>query len=187
MNIPKKAKKVFDGIIFDVYQWEQKLYNGQTKTFEMLDRVDSANVIAVNGDTAYYAEQEQPPDRKFFSVFGGQIDPGESPLAAAKRELREESGLVSDDWELWRTEEISSKISWKSYVYIARGCTFAGEQQLEGGEKITVKQAPIEEFFRMVYEKPFLEYEIFIPFMRMELGLENKEAFLSLLKKNNSK
>jgi len=183
MDIPKEAKKVFDGIIFDVYHWKQELYNGTTKTFEMLDRVDSANVIAVSGDNVYYAEQEQPPNRKFFSVFGGQIDPGESPLEAAKRELREESGLVSDDWELWRKEEISSKISWKSYVFIARNCKVAGEQKLEGGEKITVKQAPIEEFFRMVYEKPFLEYEIFIPFMRMELGLEDKEAFLALLRK----
>lgn len=34
--IPDHAKCVFKGVIFDVYQWEQKLYNGTTTTFEKL-------------------------------------------------------------------------------------------------------------------------------------------------------
>jgi len=32
------------------------------------------------------------------SLVGGYIKPGEEPLAAAQRELREETGYISDDW-----------------------------------------------------------------------------------------
>ena len=38
--IPINAKKVFQGIIFDVYQWEQKLFDGTVATFEKLKRPD---------------------------------------------------------------------------------------------------------------------------------------------------
>src|SRR5215467_9321922 len=32
--IPEHAERVFQGKIFDVYQWPQKLYDGSTATFE---------------------------------------------------------------------------------------------------------------------------------------------------------
>ena len=33
MKLPEQAKKVFDGEIFDVYQWDQEMYDGSTETF----------------------------------------------------------------------------------------------------------------------------------------------------------
>jgi len=33
MKIPKDAKLVFKGKIFDVYQWQQKVYDGTTVTY----------------------------------------------------------------------------------------------------------------------------------------------------------
>lgn len=36
MKLPPQAKKVFTGQIFDVYQWEQEMYDGSFETFEML-------------------------------------------------------------------------------------------------------------------------------------------------------
>jgi len=33
--VPEEAKLVFKGIIYDVYQWEQKMFDGTFSTFEM--------------------------------------------------------------------------------------------------------------------------------------------------------
>ena len=50
MKIPNKAKKVFEGVIFDIYQWQQEMYDGSTATFEMLDRDNTIQVIATMDD-----------------------------------------------------------------------------------------------------------------------------------------
>lgn len=34
--IPSFAKKVFKGIMFDVYQWQQKMFEGKLETFEKM-------------------------------------------------------------------------------------------------------------------------------------------------------
>jgi hypothetical protein len=36
--IPNHARIVFHGQLFDVYQWEQKLFNGKTAIFEKIKR-----------------------------------------------------------------------------------------------------------------------------------------------------
>ena len=100
MKIPPEAKCVFKGIIFDVYQWEQKMFDGSTATFEMLKRPNTLQVIAADENYIYLGQEEQPGKGPFFSLFGGRQEPGEDPLAGAKRELLEESGLAADDWEL---------------------------------------------------------------------------------------
>jgi ADP-ribose pyrophosphatase len=60
-NIPKHAKKVFSGIIFDVYHWEQELYDGTSTTFEALKRRGTAIVLPIlyNGNILLCI-QEQP-------------------------------------------------------------------------------------------------------------------------------
>lgn len=43
--IPADATRVLTGKIFDVYQWQQRLYDDTFVTFENLRRPDSVNVL----------------------------------------------------------------------------------------------------------------------------------------------
>src|SRR5882757_3955251 len=103
MKIPPQAKKVFQGVIFSVYQWQQEMFDGSTETFEMLKRPNTIEVIATQGDKILISRQSQPNKENFYSLFGGRAEEGEDPLVTAKRELLEESGLESDDWELFKS------------------------------------------------------------------------------------
>ncbi len=90
--LPPQAKRVFEGIIFDVYHWQQQLFDGSYTTFEMLKRPDTIQVLAVRDNQLVILEEEQPGHPAFYGVPGGRHDqPAESELDAARRELREET------------------------------------------------------------------------------------------------
>ncbi len=145
-TIPSHAKCVFKGKIFDTYQWEQKLYNGKTKTFEMLRRPDTVQVFPVYNGDVFYIEQRQPDKLKsYISLIGGRVDSGEEKKFAAERELKEESGIKSSDLSLFKTFEPNQKADWTVYFYIARNCSF-GKPSFDGGEKIILKKLPIDKF-----------------------------------------
>ena len=91
--IPDHAECVHEGNIFDIYQWEQQMYDGTTKIFEKLKRPDTVVTYGVldSGDILL-TEQEQPGNTiSIISGCGGRIDPGEDVLMAAQREFLEES------------------------------------------------------------------------------------------------
>ena len=59
-KIPSHAKKVFSGTIFDVYQWEQEMFDGTTKIFEAAGRPHTALVIPVIDDKIVLSYERQP-------------------------------------------------------------------------------------------------------------------------------
>jgi hypothetical protein len=58
--IPDNASLAFKGQIFDVYQWPQIMFDGSTKTFEMLKRPDTVQIILVRDNKILLVEDEQP-------------------------------------------------------------------------------------------------------------------------------
>src|SRR3989344_9504870 len=100
--MPDNAKRVFKGVIFDVYQWEQEMFDGSKATFEKLKRPDTVVIFGVLPDgKIILTEQEQPSKEPFIGATGGRVDEGEEILAAAKRELLEESGYEAEEFILW--------------------------------------------------------------------------------------
>lgn len=159
-RVPEQARLVFKGVIFGVWQWEQEMFDGSIETFEMLTRDDSASVIAVIGDKILLQKEEQPGRSPFISVPGGRCDAGEEPIDAAKRELLEESGYVSDDVELLLEYHPSNKIDWAMYSYVARDCRKVAEPHLDAGERIEPMLVSFEELLRMPDDPAFRTTEI---------------------------
>jgi ADP-ribose pyrophosphatase len=165
--IPANAKKVFSGVIFDAYQWEQPLFNGRTATFEKLRRADTVVVLPILPDgRILLSEQEQPGKPPYLAAFGGRIEAGEDVELAALRELREESGYEAGQLELWMTEQPLSKVDWVVYTFIARDLKPIGGQELDGGEKVTLRPVSFEEFLRLASSPDFSEPEITLAVLR---------------------
>jgi 8-oxo-dGTP pyrophosphatase MutT (NUDIX family) len=79
---------------------------------------------------------------------GGPL--GEEPLATAKRELLEETGLVADRWELIVHLHLSNSVSDEyGMVFLARGLQ-QREAEPEETEQLTVMRLPFETAYRMV-------------------------------------
>lgn len=151
VKIPSHADKVFSGVIFDIYQWDQEMFNGTTATFEAARRPSTVVVIPVVNNTIALAYERQPGKDRYTTMVSGRIDPGEEPLAAAQRELAEEAWIVSDDWILYKDVVIGWKVDQHIYYFIAKNCHVHGNQQLDPGwEEIEIIYADFDRFISFV-------------------------------------
>jgi ADP-ribose pyrophosphatase len=180
-RIPTNAELKFKGKIFTVYQWEQEMFEGPAQTFEMLKRQDTTQVIVIRGDKVLINLQEQPTKGKFYSLFGGRVEEGESPLLGAKRELLEESGMSSEDWSLWKIDNPLSKIDWKIYTFVARDCVKTQEPCLDGGERIEVLEVTFEEFLDFFLQKKIDDPDLWVFALQMQQDSSLKEDFRRFL------
>ena len=144
--IPERAERVFKGIIFDTYHWQQELYDGSSTTFEMLKRPDTVEVFAVKDGKLVIQEQEQPGLGFFYDFPCGRHDiESETELEAGKRELLEETGMRFKNWKLVHVYQPEVKIEWFVYTFVATDFVDQIEQKLDAGEKIKVTLKTLEE------------------------------------------
>lgn len=160
-QMPEDATLVFKGKLFDVYQWQQQMYDGTYQTFEKLKRPDTVVVFAVLDDgSILLTKQEQPGKSLFIGAAGGRVDEGEEIEEAAARELLEETGYRAKELILWHSEQPVSKIDWAVYTFIAKGLEKVDEQRLDAGEKITLHPVTFDEFIDTALRNEFTEREI---------------------------
>lgn len=144
--IPEKAERVFKGTIFDVYHWQQEMFDGSYETFEMLRRPDSVNIIGIHDNKLVVVREQQPGTEPWFGIPAGRHDvEGETELEAAKREMKEETGLSFKNWRLLSVDQPSGKLEWFDYTFLATTLTSEEKQSLDVGEKIEVHYMSLEE------------------------------------------
>ena len=174
MKIPKQAKKVFTGEIFDIYQWPQKMFDGSYATFEAIKRPYSTRVLATQGQKIFVCTEKQPGTKKVVGNFGGRVDKGETPLQAAKRELLEESGLISNDWELFfKYKKKKKKMDFTIFTFIARDCKKIKDPTKDPGENIKISTVSFSEFIKIALDKKSPMTKYFIAYI-LQLKLEGK-------------
>jgi len=149
--IPKHAKKVFDGVIFDVFQWDQEMYDGTTAVFERARKTYSSMVIPYVDGKIIITKQQQPSKAEpYYALIGGRVEKNETPLENAHKELREEAGLECPNLTEIAEFENGFNLDYKCFLYLAKDCIKVGEQQLDSGEKIELMSVSADEFMNML-------------------------------------
>jgi len=179
--IPKNARKVFEGVMYEVYQWKQKMFDNSLKTFERIKRPDVVAIIATVGNKIIIQNQTQPFKGNFLSLPGGRMEKGEKPLQAAKREFLEETGYTSRNISLWKVIYRTSGSHFNEYVYIFRDCEKVQNKNLDSGEKIRNSFVSFEEFLNLTDSDVFRHNAIAIILLRMRLNIKEKNKFKKLL------
>ena len=97
---------------------------------------------------------ERTDDREYRS--GGSSTASEDALEAARRELLEETGYVSDDWTHLLTVPSNATIADNyAHIFMAKNCSKSGEQNLDETEFLNVIKYSEAEIEDMIFNGDF--------------------------------
>lgn len=119
----------------------------------VLEFPDWVNVIAITKDGKFVMEDQyrHALGETHYELVAGVVDPGETPLEAARRELSEESGYGGGEWSLFMTVSPNpTNHTNMSYTFLATGVEKLSEQHQEATEDIHVDLFTQDEVFELI-------------------------------------
>jgi ADP-ribose pyrophosphatase len=113
--------------------------------------------------------------RRIWELPAGRIDPGENKLAAAKRELREETGYSASRWQRALFFYVSPGFLDESMtVYLARGLR-KGRAQPEEDERIAVRFFSLAQAVGMAMTGKIVDAKTIAPLLWLEKKLARRQ------------
>jgi ADP-ribose pyrophosphatase len=138
------SQELLKGRFLHAFRDSVQLPNGQTATREYVVHPGAVMVVPMlqdeigNWRVVLERQFRYPVKRVMIEFPAGKLDPGETSLACAQRELMEETGYSAAEWA--RAGMLHPVISYSTEfidIWFARGVT-AGERQLDAGEFLDV-------------------------------------------------
>jgi ADP-ribose pyrophosphatase len=118
------SRLVYDGKLLKVRSDTVRLPDGASSEREWIEHPGAVAVLAVTdaGELVMERQFRYPLGRDMIEVPAGKIDPGEDPLATARRELAEETGYSAQRWSHVATIHLAIGYSNEHIeIYLARG------------------------------------------------------------------
>jgi ADP-ribose pyrophosphatase len=154
MDFPKieNTEYVFHGKVIDVSVSEIKTAAGVPVFIEVVHHPGGAAALPLfdDGSTILVRQYRHPLRRMSLEIPAGRIEPGQSALETAARELEEETGYLAQNFSLisafYPTPGFCEE---KLFVYLATELTMTS-QNLDIDEEIELVKLPLTEAINMV-------------------------------------
>jgi 8-oxo-dGTP pyrophosphatase MutT (NUDIX family) len=122
--------------------------NSSTVKATVLQSHDWVNVVALTpeGKVVVVRQYRFGSGSLTTEIPAGIIEPGETSQEAAQRELSEETGYSSEEWEyLGYVEPNPAYLDNRCHHWLARNATKTGEPELDEGEDVAVGELSLDE------------------------------------------
>ena len=164
------SKRAYDGHFLKINQDRVRLPDGKETKREYVVHPGAVAIIAMLPDGRVVMERQfrYPHHRTFIEFPAGKIDPGEEPLATAKRELKEETGYEAAEWQhLTTIHPLIAYSDEKIEIFAAKKLTRT-EARLDQGEFLEVFEANPVEALRWVREGKITDVKTIIGLFWLE-------------------
>ena len=145
-----KSEKIYEGTIINLRR-DKVTVQGGTSYREIIEHNGGAVIAALTEDKklVMVRQYRKPADKVMLEVPAGKIDPGEMPLEAAVRELKEETGYTASKVEF--LTEFYPSVGYSEerlYLYLCTGLT-PGETCFDENEAIEIEEIDLDRLFKM--------------------------------------
>jgi ADP-ribose pyrophosphatase len=146
---PDDSRVVYDGNLLDV-----TLERWGDHEREIVEHPGSVAVVAVDRERQLWLVRQlrEPARKKLVELPAGKCEHGEAPLAAARRELREECGLTGGTWvelgAFWTTPGFCRE---HMVIFLAEDVE-PGEADLDDDEEVEVVRLPLADVDALIGE-----------------------------------
>ena len=172
-----KRKPVLNTDFFTVYEDQVELKNGEKRIYYGADRKPAVFVFPIiNNNEIYLIDQYRYQHKKrLIEAVAGIIEDNENPIDTAKKELKEEAGLIAQDWkEIGHTINAGSFIIWNQYIFLARNLK-QEKQELESGEDIKLIKMSLDEAVKKVVEGEIIQETAGFGILLVKYLIENNK------------
>lgn len=96
----KAEREIFRGRVFRLVDRDLQLPNGRQTTFHVVSHPGAVAIVPLfeNGDVMLLKQFRPALGREIIEIPAGTLEPGETPLATARREIAEETGYRARRW-----------------------------------------------------------------------------------------
>ena len=140
------------------FDWLENPRNGYTLKATVLEAPDWVNVVALTpaGELVVVRQYRFGSGEITLEIPAGIVEPGEDSRESAARELQEETGFSSEDWEyLGWVEPNPAFINNRCHHWLARDVEQTAPPAQEKGENLAVEVLSLEEIKKEVKSGSF--------------------------------
>jgi 8-oxo-dGTP pyrophosphatase MutT (NUDIX family) len=147
------SKTVYENAWIKVREDAVVCPDGSKGIYGVVETRIATGVVAMTPENEIFlvGQYRYPLDSYSWEIIEGGSDPQESPLQAAKRELKEEAGIVASQWEqLGGVVHLSNcHSSEEGYIFLAKDLEFF-EAEPDATEILKIKKLPLSEALEML-------------------------------------
>ncbi len=149
-----REEKVLDTPIFEIKEgFYRSPKDGREKAFILMNSPDWVQVLPITdqGQAVLVRQFRHGSKSLSLELPGGVIEPGQSPLEAGQRELREETGYTAEKWRQMAVFRPNPAVNTNhAYFFAAEGARLTASTEFDENEDLELVLVDLNELPEMV-------------------------------------
>ncbi len=147
-----RRSRIYRGRVFQLVRENVTLDNGVSADWDYIEHPGAAAIVPLlgAGEVVLVRQYRHALKRFIWEIPAGTLDPGESGLECARRELAEETGYCAAEWRpLGEITPVPGYSDERVFLFLAATLSPA-EQELDPDEVLAVHRLPLQKALAMI-------------------------------------